>query len=122
MYCHRHYTSLFNLLALGTSANETRPLKHHLEPWPDKQVAFSVQDTLGIAASSNARLDLGRVEHDSHGGTDGLRRQISPELRPHDTVRAMAAADLTPHNAVLRSVFQRLRLVDVGNPFPEVEV
>lgn len=37
-------------------------------------------------------------------------REVSPELGPYHSVRAVSAAHLTPHHAVLGSVLERLRL------------
>jgi hypothetical protein len=65
------------------------------------------------------RLYCGRVQHDAHGSSKRLRRQVLCELSPYRAARAVRPGYASPDCTELRAVLQGLRLVDVGNALHE---
>jgi hypothetical protein len=54
-----------------------------------------------------------RVKHDADGGTEGLGRQVGPELGANDTAVAVRPGDLAPDDADLGALDGPLSTVDV---------
>lgn len=72
-------------------------------------------------SSSSSRLDVGWVQHDSHGSTKGLWRQVLLEVGSHNTVVAVGSGDLAPDDSDLGASDFLLGSVDVGNSLTQVE-
>jgi hypothetical protein len=54
-----------------------------------------------------------RVKHDADGGTEGLGRQVGPELGANDTAVSVRPGDLAPDDADLGALDGPLSAVDV---------
>ena len=54
-----------------------------------------------------------RVQHDADGGTEGLGREVRPELGADDAGVAVRAGDLAPDDADLGALDGALSAVDV---------
>lgn len=65
-------------------------------------------------------LDAGRVEHDTDGRTERLRRQGSLELSTDLSTSPMRTSNLSPNSASLGTVDGLLTTVDEGDTLSEV--
>ena len=71
-----------------------------------------------------ARLDVGRIKHNSNPTAHGLRRQVALESAAHYAVAAMRTADLSPLDAELLAgrLLAAGRLGDKGDLLAAVEL
>lgn len=67
-------------------------------------------------------LDVGRIEHDANGRTEGLRRKGALELGTNLTSGTVGTSDLTPDGTSGGTVDGLLTLVNVGNTLSEVSL
>jgi hypothetical protein len=67
-------------------------------------------------------LNSGRVEHNTDLAANSLRRQVLPELCPHNADTAVGAVSLTPDNAIKATLSLNLGLVDICKTLSEVEL
>lgn len=67
-------------------------------------------------------LDVGWVQEDSDGSTEGLGWQVVSELSSDDTGVAVGSGDLAPHDSDLGASDLLGRSVDVGNALTQVEL
>lgn len=66
-------------------------------------------------------LDVGWVQHDSHGSTEGLWRQVLLEVGSDNTVVTVGSGDLTPDDSDLGTSDFLVASVNVGNLLTQVE-
>jgi len=70
----------------------------------------------------NVFLNSGRIKHNTDLAAYSLRRQVLPELCPHNTDTTVGTISLTPDNAVVATLSLNFGLVNVCKTLSKIEL